>query len=200
MKLSMGEIPFLVSPKGLFLFAPAGQHPKPHQWLSGNDASYWESSLFPGATIFSKMAFILNWLDTIYFACLIWHHYNPKQSVKEQRGAAAPAAGAAARVCSPEVAAKEGATTPGQKGFPIAVTAHWLQNGLHMWLCNLWFWVFLSQLEEVQLFLSVMLQIGTPIVATLGSKDNHGLITALGGRAFLQVWHRKQQKPFFFFS
>lgn len=87
MKLSMGEIPFLVSPKGLIRFPPAAQHSEPHPWLNGNDTSYWERSSFPGATMFSKMAFILNWLDAIFLACLIWHDYNLKQSVKEQKGA-----------------------------------------------------------------------------------------------------------------
>lgn len=152
MKASMGGIPFLVSPERLLHFTPAAPCSETHQWLSGNDASYWERSSFPGATIFSKTAFILNWLDTVFLACLIWHNYDLKQSVKEWRRAPAPAVGAAARVCFPEVAAKEGATIPGLESFPIAVTAHWLQNGLHMWLWDLWFCIFLSHLEKYSSF------------------------------------------------
>lgn len=79
-----------------------------------------------------------------------------------------------ARVCYPEVAAKEGAITSGLEGFPIAANACWLQTGLREWLRDLWLCIFLSQLEEVQLFLSIMLQIGTKIVATSGSKTSSG--------------------------
>lgn len=90
MKLSVGETP-LASPKRPSHFTAPAQHSKPHRWLSGNDASYWESSLFPGANFLSKMAFILHWLDAIFLACLIWHDQNLKQSVREQRRAGAVA-------------------------------------------------------------------------------------------------------------
>lgn len=74
------------------------------------------------------MACILNWLVTVLLACLIWHDYSLKQPVEEPRGAPTLTAGAVARICSPEVAAKEGATTQALEGFPTAVTARCLQN------------------------------------------------------------------------
>lgn len=130
MKLSMGEIPFSFLPKGLFFFFFHFCSPAPTQcwWIAGNDASYWERSSFPGATIFSETAFILNWLVTVFLACLIWHDYSLKQPAEEPRAAPALAAGAVARICSPEAAAKQGATTQPLEGFPIAVTACCLQN------------------------------------------------------------------------
>lgn len=74
------------------------------------------------------MAFILNWLVTVFLACLVWHNHSRKQPFEEPRGAPALAAGAVARICSPEAAAREGATSQALQGFPIAVTAHGLQN------------------------------------------------------------------------
>lgn len=109
--------------------------------------------------------------------------------------ARALAAGAVARVCSPEAAAKEGATTAGLEGFPIAVTARWLQNSLHAWLWDLRLCIFLAQLEEVQLFLSIMLQIGTAIVAILGSKDNCGPDYSPGWPSFPSGLAQGTNKP-----
>lgn len=52
----------------------------------------------------------------------------PEAAFWGAKGAPALAAGAVARICSPEAAAREGATTQALEGFPIAVTAHSLQN------------------------------------------------------------------------
>ena len=94
------------------------------------------------------------------------------------------AVGAVARVHSSEAAAKEGATAPRPEGFPIAVASCQLQNGLHRWLWDLWLCVFLSQLEEIQLFVPIMLQTGTVIVASLGFKDNYGPYHSPGWPSF----------------
>lgn len=118
---------------------------------------------------FSKVAFILNWLDFNIFRLLVWHDYKLKRSDKERRGTPASSAGVVPRVPSPEAAAEEGATTLDWRVFPLLLLLCWLQNCWHTWLC-----IFLFQLEEVQPFSSIMLQMGIAIVASLGSKDNYG--------------------------
>lgn len=123
------------------------QPSEPCWWFTGNDASYWERSSFPGATTFSKMAFILNWLITVFLACLIWHGYSLKQLFEEPRGAPALAASAVARICSPEAAAKEGANTKHWRVFPLLLLPVVCKMTLHTWLWDLCLYIFLSQLE-----------------------------------------------------
>lgn len=94
------------------------------------------------------MALILNRLGPLFLACSVWHGFNLKQSGQEQRGVS--------WVCSPQAAAKEGATTPRPEDFPlhrgsVAAKACWLQNVLHTGLSDLLLCLFASQVEEVEL-------------------------------------------------
>lgn len=131
------------------------QHSESCWWFTGNDPSYWERSSFPGTTTFSEMAFILNWLATVFLACLIWHGYSLKQPFEEPRRAPALAASAVARICSPEAAAKEGATTQALEGFPIALTACCLKNDFaHLAVGSVALYIFIPAGGSAALFIN----------------------------------------------
>lgn len=125
-KLSVGEISLFIFIQRSLFSTSVDQRSEPYWWFTGNDASCWERSSFPGAAIFSEMAFILNWLVTVFLACLVWHNHSRSSLLRSQ--GEPRAAGAVARICSPEAAAGEGAISQALQGFPIAVTAHGLQN------------------------------------------------------------------------
>lgn len=127
MKLSMGKIPSLFSSRGflfsllsLALIALLVVHWEWCQLLRKNLIS-WSNYLFWDG-LYPKL------ISHSIFGSFIWHYCSLKQPFEEPRGAPALAAGAVPRMCSPEAAAKEGAITQALEGFPIAVTAHCLQN------------------------------------------------------------------------